>query len=222
MNFLIMALSITAHAAIPSITCTNPERLNSEVQSCDGNSRYGEAGLSCTKQFEQLVQQQAGAASKKMGASNAGVGSHQAQNFSGAASDYNISKETLDELIRAGEHTKTQVEAYLQNIVYPEDFDAPPAVIGDPIEFLDKEGCYSENRDGLENLLDTIDDHLEDLAKAKAASVARQDTSSGREGNLNNSLVKGAASTKAQGAKVPSGKSQNGASDVTGTKPKRK
>lgn len=220
-------------AKAPPLECLDAEQLNSKVQGCEGNSLYGEAALSCMQKFRALVKDRTKGAAAQMKANAkdlAKEGAGQSQNFAGAEADYAVSQATLGELIEAGKLVSKQMDSYLDNIVFPEDFDAPEELIGDPVAFLDNSGCYSENRDGIENLLDDLDDEIANLEKAKSLSVGKLGVSNSREGlqntinqsvNGRSATVKNPAKTAAPGAPAPTakgGKQAAGASDLSGTK----
>lgn len=65
-------------------------------------------------------------------------------------------KAGVGETVEQGERTSRRIEGYLNHILYPEDWDAPPAVIGDPKAFFESHKCYSANRDRIESLLSDL------------------------------------------------------------------
>lgn len=212
------------------VECPSLENLMEEAEECSDNGRFGEAGISCVKALEDAIRQQAELARASMKASNEKhtgeqAGNAQTHNFAGSGANYQISRTTLEELIAAAKGTRASVNSYLNGIYYPEDFDAPEEVIGDPIEFLDNNACYNDNRIGLENLVKQVDKKIAELEAALSESQKRETGSNQREigqGTAGLGKVTGGKNTGPP-KPLPSGSAKGGASprtksDITGTK----
>lgn len=208
--------------ALVKLACPTTESFEEDVKECEDNGKIAQAGIDCTTSLEKAIQEQSAVAAKAMSASNTKIvdkgGNAQTHNFAGSGADYAITQATLAELIAAAKKARNQVEDYHMNIYYPEDFDAPEEMIGDPEEFIAESECFGENKRGLMGLVDKIDRHIADLEKTKALASAKGLTSGSRQEGMQNSLVKGAKDTKAVGSKTPKGTSTNGKSDITGVK----
>ena len=63
---------------------------------------------------------------------------------------------------------KGYISSYRDNIYYPEDWDAPEELIGDPVDFLDSQKCYAEARDSLKKAEETIDHYISDYGRGRA------------------------------------------------------
>lgn len=227
MKFIYMMLTCLAFSFSPAraavFACPGLAGLKEEAKSCKDNASFGQAGLDCLKNLEKAIQARAAAAQKEMAASNAlkvdKAGNAQTHNFQGATADYSISQDALSELIANAKVAHVSVHGYLNNIIYPEDFDAPEDIIGDMIEFLDANPCYNDNRLGLEGVKKKIESHIKELEVAKLASLGRGTTSGNRNSNQGSIIA-----TKNQGGNtgngsvmpVPQGTSRNPASSITG------
>lgn len=215
-------LPATTLAAPPVFACRGLAGLKENAESCRDNKTFGQAGLDCYNALQRAIQARAAAAKAQMAASNVAkidnAGNQQNHNFQGAHADYGISQDALTELIANARLAHGSVDGYLNNIIFPEDFDAPEELIGDMFEFIDSEPCYNENRLGLEDLKKRIEKNIKELEAAKAASLARANVSGHREthtGSLTQPVAHGAAGIGA-GTPVPSGHARNPASSITG------
>ncbi len=158
--FLITTALPSAHAAL-AIDCRKPDELNESVQDCAGNRKYLEAGRACVKAFQVFLLSEKEEALKNMAALQAG----------GVLSEGQHTKavRTLSRVIEAGDEASGNVKAYLSNIVYPEDWDAPPEVIGNAADFFNSHKCYRDSRDGLEALAEEVDSSVKMLVESLAA-----------------------------------------------------
>lgn len=223
---LLALLSSNAHAL--TVTCVTPESIEEDgAMDCQDNGKFGEAAIACMKDLERAIAERTKSAQLQLAASNAAhsaMGNAQNNNFAGSEADYAISQASLSDLIAASKHIRKRVDSYLDHVYYPTDWDAPEELIGDPVEYIEGEPCYAENAEGIKGIVKRIDGYIEQFEQAKVASMKRGTTSGGREG-LQNSIGHGAVTggKSTPGApgtmqRVPSGKSNNGRSDITGVK----
>jgi len=220
-----LALLSTEARAGASFACAALDSIK-EVTAfeCDDNHFYGQAGLDCLHSLESAIQSRAALAAKQMAASNAEhvdqAGNAQTHNFQGSNGDYSLSDEALAELIANAKAARENVDQYLNNVYYPEDWDAPEELIGDTNDFLDDNECYADNRDGLRQVKKKIEGYIDQLQAAKTASLERAKISSERnvgQDSLNVQIVKGGTSGEGSGVKdVPKGHSPTPASTITG------
>ncbi len=157
--FVSVFLAVSGEAA--PLNCRKVAELNEAVQSCEGNRKYVEAGRTCVQAFQGYLRAEKEAALRSMAALQAGG--------SVASDKHGEAVLTLSKVIETGEQASTSVKAYLSNIVYPEDWDAPPEVIGNPADFFRSHKCYSESRDGLEALAEEVDSSVKLLVEALSA-----------------------------------------------------
>lgn len=230
MRFLILLAlfwSMPAPAAV-SIICHSVKDLSERTEDCEDNKYFAKAGADCMRAFDRAVKEQSDVVAKLLQASNQEqidqAGNAQHHTFGGSASDYKIAVNNLNMLIVAAKIARATVDGYLNSIYYPEDFDAPPEVIGDPMEYLDNSACYAENEKSLKGILRDMDKKIVDLEKAKAAAAAMGKTSSGRQSqtdSLTNDANVGAKEQgKAQAA--PKGKAGSAKSTITGVEENKK
>ncbi len=227
MFFLFAMLTPSAWAGI-TITCQPPEAIEEAgAGDCFDNGQFGESAIACFRDLERVVKARTKQAQGELAASNAlhnAMGNAQNQNFAGSEADYAISQAALSELLSASKFVRKRVDSYLDHLYYPTDWDAPEELIGDPAEYIEGEDCYAENAEGIKGIVKKIDGYIDQFEKAKLASKQRGTTSGGREG-MQNSIGSGSVQggKMSQGApaknkRVPSGKSSNGSSDITGVK----
>jgi hypothetical protein len=215
---LLLAFSGAARAG-----CIPLGKLDNEEDDCLNNGKYVESAISCFVDFESLVKAKAGVAAGQLEQSNAahlanGKNS-QANGEAGGASDYKIAVATLDGLIAAGKAARSSIDSYSKNIYFPEDFDAPPEVIGDPMGYLDSSPCYAEPRDMLQDMLQRADLYIADLERSRQAALAMLGTTSSRDTQLGAAADTRAPASAARGRSGPAlkGKKQrNPAPDITG------
>lgn len=237
MKFLFVLAIVTSPffiqnaVAAPAFACATAESVdnNGEGNCEENNEKFAKAGQDCLKTLEAAIQARASVANVQMAASNLAKtvtsGNGQTNNFSGANADYGISQQALADLIEAAKKARRAVEGQLSHIYYPEDFDAPEEVIGDPMDFLNEVSCYSDNEKSLKKTIKTIDQHIADLEKAKLASAQRGNISNTRDQSLQNSVSKGPAlkggSAQGSGA-IKAGTTGNRESDVSGVEESKK
>lgn len=77
-------------------------------------------------------------------------------------------RESKESVLAAAKAAKKQVSAYRDDIYYPEDWDAPEELIGDPVDFFDSQKCYAEARDSLKKAEETIDRYIADYRAGRA------------------------------------------------------
>ena len=134
--------------------CRELAALDKEVESCEQNQKYTEAAGLCVANFEAYLKPERAKALNVLASARAKADSR---------------AESRQVLVRAAalaEATADRLGSYLGNIVYPEDFDAPEAMIGDRNAYLERETCYSSNRDRLEGMIERVKLSLRELNTA--------------------------------------------------------
>ena len=216
-------------AAAKGFTCSTARDLSRNAASCDDNGQYADAGIDCLEKLEKLIATKAAAAKITLQLSNAahvgGGNAKQATSFLGSDADYKIAMAALDDMIASAKKARRNVDSYLDNIFFPEEFDAPEELIGDNLEFIKGSRCYAEPKGLIEKTVETIDQHIADLQRAKQSAAQLGAQSSDRLGKVGEGdLVRGVETPSTQsavfGAK-PKGKEYR-PSDVTGTEKLKK
>jgi hypothetical protein len=226
--WLASALLLLAPAAEASFSCLHPQQLDDANDTCEENGKYVDAGIDCLDQLEDLIEKTKSQTAQKLERSNRrhlGDGKNrQSSAFQGTSADYKIADKALNGLVRSAKQAKRHVSAYLDNIYFPEEFDAPEEIIGDGIEYLNSSPCYAEPRDMLRAMLSDIDRHIADLERAAADARTLNKQSVGRTDKLGQTegqqgpAVRGPAS----GAPVKVRKKKKRDSDISGTERTRK
>jgi len=150
MKFLIVMLLFPLTSQAGSLSCRSVESLNDTVNDCADNTRYVEAGRDCVLQF-QIVALAAKERALKEVASAGGKA---------------LAVQSLSSVMELGVEAENRVSQYLGNIVFPEDWDAPSAVIGNANQFFDRHACYAKSRDGLEKLVEKVRAEMKLLVNA--------------------------------------------------------
>ena len=221
MKSLVIAASLIA--AIPSAAharlCADPARVLAKASDCFDNEHLSEAAIECVEGFEASVKAATTGMSAAQAKAAAASKDSQAARQQNANVDYKLSAATLTALLASARAAKAETEVYFKSVLEPEDADEPE-ITGDDIDaFLNEEACYKDNRDVIQSVLDTFDEHIANLEKAKAAS---QDLGSGAASNRDemNNVVPGQGvqlSTPAQPGPGFKGQDERRDSDITGT-----
>lgn len=140
---LLAALLLPAPAFAARLSCVSLDALDKRTEECKDNPQYTKAGQECLKKFEEFIARAAGIP----------VGSVR----HGEDITKPLSSSQKEQINAAGKMAKKRVSDYRDNIYYPEDWDAPEELIGDPMDFFDSEPCYAKARDSLQKAEDKID-----------------------------------------------------------------
>lgn len=76
-------------------------------------------------------------------------------------------RQNNEAIVAAAKAAKKYVSAYRDDIYYPEDWDAPEELIGDPMDFFDSEKCYAEARDSLKKTEEAIDRYIDESSQGR-------------------------------------------------------
>ena len=221
MKSLVLAASLIASfpASASARLCADPERVLAKASDCFDNEYISEAAIECVEGFEASVK----AATAGMSAAQAKAGAaskdSQAARQQNANVDYRLSAATLTSLLASARAARAETEVYFKSVLEPEDADEPQITGSDIDAFLNEEACYKDNRDVIQSVLDTFDEHIANLEKAKASS---QDLGSGAAANRDemNNMAPGQGvqpSTAAQSGAGFKGQDERRDSDITGT-----
>lgn len=221
---LLVPAAQAAPAAAKSSACSTARDLDKQAESCDDNGLYADAGFDCLEKLESLIQTKAAAAKITLQLSNAAhVGdgkAKQASSFLGSGADYKIAMAALDSMIASAKKARGTVGSYLNNIFFPEEFDAPEELIGDNMEFVKNSRCYAEPKSLIEKTLETIDRHIADLERTKQAAASLGAQSGDRFGKVGEGDLERGAAVPADAPAIQGSKRKGKdfrPSDVTGT-----
>lgn len=213
---LIAVLPATASARL----CADPAQVLARASDCYDNEYVSEAAVSCIEGFEASVK----AATAGMSAAQAAAGKaskdSQSARQQNANTDYKLSEATLNALLASARAARAETQVYFKNVLEPEDADEPEITGGDIDAFLNDEACYKDNRDVIQSVLDTFDEHIANLEKAKAASQSLGAGAADYRDDLNNVMpgqgVQPGTAPADPGASFK-GQDQRRDSDITGT-----
>ncbi len=222
---ILLAQPIFAEAApkkrYATFTCHTIDELNARASDCEDNVDFSEAAVLCYRKLQKFVDAKTAAATTAMAASNLAHTSQavnsQTKGMAGAANDYQISMDTLDEMLNAARQANRHVNGYLDNIYMPEDIYRVDN--GDDIDdILLENACYAENQEVMVAVLSKIDQMIKDFEKAKKNSGKLQLHSNNYrsdQSSLNAGAVKAG---KAVGPKPAAANKQNpqNSSSITG------
>lgn len=218
---LITIFSVSAQAA--TFQCKSREELDQSTAECADNEAYAEAGVLCLEKLKALVSKTQAEATAAMNASNAAHTGGQENKFAGAESNYGISVEALDRLIKAATEANAQVANYVSDIYAPEDFHLAEVPGFDRDEILLSEDCYKENRETLLWVEQDINQILDDLKAARKEAAAHGSVSGAGKKGQGSTAPGTKLSTGARGSAPmagPKGKDPR-ASDISGTEKKK-
>jgi hypothetical protein len=224
-SLVLISSAFSHEAAFASFGCQDLDELNAGVKNCQGNRAYVDSAQDCLDRFDTFVGTGSKALAKALqsaGEATDKSGNSQLNYYGNDGTDLGISLADVTKMIARGEKTSELLEDYLDNIVFPEEFDAPPSVIGnDPEAYFNANKCYAEAKKGIEDLLDKLDGQLDKLDDTKDALAKFAKTNSGRTtnsgslGSQNNPQLQQQDKTKAVKTKK-TGNSANPSSNVTG------
>ncbi|MCO5144045.1 MAG: hypothetical protein M9962_13225 [Oligoflexia bacterium] len=201
--------------------CADPVELYNQTEDCEDNVVFAASAIDCLEDLEKLVEN----ARKKLDSNLIKPSdTQQRKSHDQSKANYEMTKATLDALLKQAQMSRKEVDAYMDYFSWPEDFDSEEAVDGDPEGFLNSDPCYIENKEVLANVLSDFDNHIKSLSAASLASFGKETTSGVNAGSAESlsqevkaNKVKGAGSIQLKGQKGP-----HKASDISGTKEEKK
>ena len=220
-TLIVTALLLTCPLAHAARYCHAPEELEARVETCDENAYYAEAAVLCVESFKAKVDKAAGRTGKALDKAVGKMKSAQDQNFDTTGNNYQLSEAVLSQLIAEGEARLAEADAYLDEVVFPEDAGEGG---GDASEELKNTSCYQRNVDVIGLVKRDFGKKLAELKAARTAAASLRGVSDGREQNLDASLPSNADVPTTQAA--PAGTPRTGKdyrpSDITGTEKLKK
>lgn len=151
----------------------------------------------------------------------------QTNKFSSSVEDYKYAAATFADLITLTNQVMDEVDSYQDYVNLPEDIMNDEVTGGNAEAYAAQHPCYAETQESLDSVQDDLSDMLAEFTAGKAASEAAAATSSARRSGLDVNAPTPGSSGLVHGGQgvgsgtpsgVPRGKSQNGASDITGVK----
>jgi hypothetical protein len=201
--------------AVPSAACTSGSDIQKRIKNCEDNNLFLERAKLCMGNFQATRKNVAAQMDARFHRS---YGNAQTNNLEAKEIDSKEALKAHDYLIAMGELMMKEMDEYFDYFEHPDDIEAEE---GDD-EAADQEiwqsACYRENAEGLDDLMDELEDQINEMKKARAEEARHASVSSDRQDHLTNQGKLGAAkSTKGQSAKgIKTGKSKPAKSDVTG------
>lgn len=204
--------------------CHSPQELESKVQDCEQNAYYAEAAVLCVTAFKNKVDKVAGATGKSLGKSVAKMQDAQDKNFDTTGKSYQLSEAALAGLIAEGEARLAEADAYLDQVVFPEDIGEAGK---DASQLLSGSECYKRNSDVISLVKKDFTKKLNELKAARAAAAGLRGISDSRETKIGGDTSTAAPQTtggKNTGPKTPAykGEDKRGHSDISGTEDVKK
>lgn len=208
-----------------ALTCSPVKEMNKSTKGCNDNYIYTDAAYACADKFYLELEKKEGEILTKLTEANEKSqekGLQQSKELDTAKLGYGYSATELANLIKSGKQSLANLKNYLFYIHYPEDFDAPEEVIGDPVKYLLNSKCYSENVDEIESLIEDLENDIKDLSAVRDAALGKKSGSAKRGVKLkgeNGVLVPTESKAVGQGAptkKIDPKKAQI-PGDITGT-----
>jgi regulator of RNase E activity RraB len=223
-NLTIFALALAVLRCVPAraedTTCTSVHEIDEHIQSCEDNKIFLERAQKCYEGFKGLRTQKAAEMNKRFERSGNDA---QRNDFHAKQRDSDEAVRTHDQMIALGEKMMKEMDGYFDYFEHPEDVDADEED-GDAVDSqVWAESCYRENALGLDKLMDELENDINTMKQARAEEAKHSRLSATVQTNLDNSSlnsapVGGSSHGEGSGKRVPSGASQNGASDITGVK----
>ncbi len=230
MNLVLLILAANISAIAAPFDCVPLQKIEQASGTCADNGKYADVGMHCLDKLEDFIKTQNAKAQFLLVQADKNTNAAQTGTFAGANASYKIAADAFTEALTAAKRAQWYVTSYISNIYFPEDFDAPREVIGDPVEFLNKSQCYAEPRDILKLILGDISKHISNLEAAKTAALKGSFLSTIQEGNLSQTKslptgsVMGGQGVSGGNAATGTGVKRPGIrpSDISGTKEEKK
>jgi hypothetical protein len=145
--------------------CADPALILEQLDHCGQNGRYLELARACVRKLDQASGRSGGA----FGAATAlrQAQTSQAGKLSASNKDYSRASAELASLIAMSQRMIKEVDAYLDHVILPEDFDNPEFTGGDELAYVALFPCYAETTRGLEDILQDLREKLASFEAAK-------------------------------------------------------
>jgi hypothetical protein len=220
----IFCLFFAAHAVYAAAPlCTNFEGLSYEVQNCDDNEQMGRTALACVRAYFDHVQQAQKEILSKFQTQIARQKEMQSDSFDRTQAGYEDARKSLQALIEEGTVVRSQVDDLYLNLVFPPDADNPSVTGMSTEKYLATEKCYAIPQRVMLQSQAMLDKMNNDLVQTENSMLQKENKSQTQSAKVQMiQPAARAASTKGKGAgEIPTGKSRNPASDITGTEKPR-
>jgi hypothetical protein len=193
---------------VPAEFCASGKAINDKVDDCEGNKIFLDKMKECAAKLENLHQRVSNelAARMKLNQTDA-----QKTSFNSHQADTSEAVAAHNYMIKVTELAVAELDAYFDNVVYPEDAETDDDILG--------AGCYSNVVMPMDELLDGIEIKLEKMKAGQGLEAAHSAISGTNKQKIDNSSVNGLVQGgHAQGSGRVKGTSPNRDSDVSGTK----
>ena len=151
--------------------CHSPAELAARVPTCNENAYYAEAAVLCVTKFKRKVDQTAGQTAKTLNKAVGKMEQRQDKNFDTTGKNYQVSQNALAALITEGEARLKETDAYLDEVVFPEDVGEGG---GDAESGLKATRCYQRNVSAINIVKQDFQKKLKELRLAQATAGTLQ------------------------------------------------
>jgi hypothetical protein len=221
-TYSILALSLLAAEAGAATPLCHPfSSFGKVLGRCEDNYVVLEEAVNCAEYYEKHVEAGTKKVQKVFEEQLAKMKKQQSDSFDRTDEGYARAQKELDDLIATGKLARSVLDGYFDEMYFPEDHDAPEVTGMSTEEYLANEECFADPKKGIQETQRLVDLMMRDLEAMKTATARKETSSEKRSVNVKAVTPnKAVANTKGNGGaeRVPAGKSQNGASDLTGTK----
>jgi hypothetical protein len=207
---LILFLAGQPALAGSNLFCRPLSDLRKQVQDCEQNDYFAEAGVVCMQNFQERA---------KTAAASLGLGTDlnaQNQAEQRTKTDLDRSSKQLGLLILEGAGRMAEILDYSKNILLPEDADSPQFAGPNLRAFLSDSRCYRRAASVLEAVLEDMQRNLSKLKNAQAMLAKASGVAASRSTSLDSAGPGAAKSTRGKGGALPAGSDKPQTNDVTG------
>lgn len=213
--------SVSAHAGVADY-CEPVKNLNKNMSTCtDNEAVIGDAAVACLDKFESDVNLATADLEKML--LGAGVSADNVKNqekmIEGMGKNYSDARLKIDLLILSGKRALQQIDEYMENLEYPEDFETSGQLGFTADQFLASIPCFHDNQELLFDVGDDMEEKLSELSTTREALIQLEKRTKTAQKGVNSGATT-APVAKGQGEsapKAPAPKAKDGESDITGT-----
>ncbi len=219
---LLLGLTLFPSQSHAADFCAPLANLHSHIFFCEENTTYAKYAIDCRDQFRAFADAKS-AELRKVLSGEIALSNGDAQNiqFKTTQVAYESTDAALAETIKVGSHARGEIVAYGDDFVAPFSYPwmdlGPFPGLHDPTvqELFRSARCYKDNMESIERTIAEFDRMISQLKDTRTKAAQLHKSSNGRELKLDE-LGSLASSISGGPAPIPSGKSVNPASSITG------
>lgn len=189
-----------------TIRCETPADLDSRIVFCSDNAKAAQVAKACLAELDRAFQEAGPELQKFFDAEKGQLSLHQKKDFKVSGADHERARAKLTSLIDTATYNLHLMREYP-----PVMLDVAEEDVEDPSEHSQ---CFTENYEVVKTVVADLDRKVTELKRTRKVTVALKGAINVSESKLDNKSTQLAA----QAPDMRSGKSDNGASDVTGIK----